>query len=199
MLPPPDIEDCGQPVAGRARGAQVHDWSHPAVHTLMDDPAVKARMQEALRLRQAERNRELGMRPSARAAFNMATAEKRAHAFGEILGWEPGDWFPLDDLSPSGNAACSCGCGRGCDSGCPQLRDRDAGLDHVEFYRKGWKPVAIVGQPYVPAFEHAKETGLVAKVEREGGVRILELDPILGWYAHDPAETPTALVVWTRR
>ena len=33
----------------------------------------------------------------------------------------------------------------------------------------------------------------------DSNVRFDPLDPVLGWYAHDPAETPTALVIWMRR
>jgi hypothetical protein len=199
MLPPLDLESHTKPVAEPMRDARVHDWSRQAVHPLLDDPAIKARLQAAVRLRQAERERR--MRPSARRAFNMTRVEQRARAFGEIFNWtlDPGFGFSIHALSPPGEAACSCGCGRGCDSGWPHLRDRDAGLDHLEFYRKGRKPVAIVGQPYARAFKHAKETGVVAEVERERGVRILELDPVLGWYPLNPVKTPTALVVWTRR
>ena len=71
--------------------------------------------------------------------------------------------------------------------------------NHLEFYREGRRPVAIVGQPYAPAFECGKREGSVAEVERERGIRIVELDPVFGWYCADPEELPTALVVWTRR
>jgi hypothetical protein len=45
-----------------------------------------------------------------------------------------------------------------------------------------------LSKPYSePVFKHAKRQGVVAKVERErGGVRIVELDPALGWYSLDP-------------
>jgi hypothetical protein len=79
------------------------------------------------------------------------------------------------------------------------MRDRDAGLDHIEFYRQGRRAEAIVGQPYAAAFERAKQEGVVAEVERERGIRIVELDPLLGWYSADPAGLSTSLVAWTRR
>jgi hypothetical protein len=44
-----------------------------------------------------------------------------------------------------------------------------------------------------------KREGVVAEVERERGIRILELDPVFGWYSNDPVDLPTALVVWTWR
>ena len=59
--------------------------------------------------------------------------------------------------------------------------------------------MAIVGQPYAAAFEYGKEEGAVAQVERERSIRIVEFDPVLGWYSADSEELPTALVVWTRR
>jgi hypothetical protein len=46
--------------------------------------------------------------------------------------------------------------------------------------------MAIVGQPYAAAFEYGKEEGAVAQVERERGIRIVELDPLLGWCSDDP-------------
>jgi hypothetical protein len=55
-------------------------------------------------------------------------------------------------------------------------------------------------KPYSePVFKHAKRQGVVAKVERERGVRIVELDPALGWYSLDPASLPIALVAGMRR
>jgi hypothetical protein len=69
----------------------------------------------------------------------------------------------------------------------------------TEYYREGRRPVAIVGQPYAPAFECGKREGSVAEVERERGIRIVEFDPVLGWYSADSEELPTTLVVWTRR
>ena len=59
--------------------------------------------------------------------------------------------------------------------------------------------MAIIGQPYAPAFECGKREGSVAKVERERGIRIVEFDPVLSWHSADPEGLPTALVVWTRR
>jgi hypothetical protein len=58
--------------------------------------------------------------------------------------------------------------------------------------------VAIVSQPYRPAFEYAKREGLVAEVERVRGIRVVELNPVLGWYSLDPVDLPTSLAVWMR-
>jgi hypothetical protein len=162
----------------------VHDWSQPS---------VKNRMAEAVRLRRAERELERCMLPKARAAFNHAKQDERAGALGEIFGWKISDaGFSVDALSPRSAAA------YGCNGGSQALRDRDAGLDHIEYYRQGRRPVAIVGQPYAAAFECGKQEGVVAEVERERGIRIIELDPLLGWYSDDPEALPTALVAWLR-
>lgn len=56
--------------------------------------------------------------------------------------------------------------------------------------------MAIVGRPYASAFGCE---GSVAEVKRERGIRIVEFDPVLGWYNNDPMDLPTAPVVWTRR
>jgi hypothetical protein len=91
------------------------------------------------------------MLPEARAAFNLAKREERARAFGANFGWKISvAGFPLDALSPPGAAA------RGRSGGGQAIRDRDAGLEHYEYYREGRRSVAIVGQPYAPAFEHRK-------------------------------------------
>ena len=77
--------------------------------------------------------------------------------------------------------------------------DHRAGFDHQTWYHENGRPVAIVSQPYRPAFEDAKREGLVAEVERVRGIRVVELDPVLGWYRLDPVNLPTSLVVWMRR
>jgi hypothetical protein len=195
MIRDHDLDTRGLPVKNDRR--VIHDWSLPSAHPLIDDPAVQARLEKAIALRQAERERELRMRPAARKAFNKAMEDQRAIAFNQIFDLKPGAWFPFQALSPSGRRACRCGCGRGCDSS-PTLRDRDAGLDHYDYYRRRGRPMAIVAQPYRAAFEYGKREGAVAEVERERGIRILELNPLLGWYSNDPVDLPTALVVWTR-
>ena len=43
--------------------------------------------------------------------------------------------------------------------------------------------MAIVGRPYASAFGCE---GSVAEVKRERGIRIVEFDPVLGWYNNDP-------------
>ena len=132
--------------------------------------------------------------PEARAAFNRAKREERARAFGALFDWKISvAGFPIDALSPRDAAA------RGRSCGGQAIRDRDAGLDHTEYYREGRRPAAIVGQPYAPAIECGKREGVVAQVERERGIRILELDPVFGWYNNGPVDLPTALVVWTWR
>jgi hypothetical protein len=151
-------------------------------------------MAEAVRLRHAERELERAAPREARVAFNRAQREARARALGKIFGWKISDaGFRLDAFSPPGAAA------RGRSCGAQAIRDRDAGLDHIEYYRQGRRPVAIVGQPYAAAFEYGKREGVVGEVERERGIRIVELDPVLGWYSPDPMDLPTSLVVWTRR
>ena len=130
-------------------------------------------MAEAVRLRQAERERERDMLPEARAAFNRAKRKERARAIGALFDWKISvAGFPIDALSPRDAAAP----GRSC--GGQAIRDRDAGLDHTEYYREGRGPVAIVGQLCAPAIECGKREGVVAQVERERGIRILELDPV---------------------
>jgi hypothetical protein len=177
--------DKGQRRPARRDPKTVHDWSQPS---------VKTRMAEAVRLRRAERELERCMLPKARAAFNQAKRDERAGALGKIFGWKISDaGFSVDALSPRSAAA------YGCNGGPQAIRDRNAGFDHLEYYREGRRPVAIVGQPYAPAFEYWKRKGVVAQVERERSIRIVELDPLLGWYSPDPEDLPTALVVWTRR
>ena len=179
----PDLEGPRRPAKPDAR--PVHDWSRPSVRT---------RLEAAVRLRRAERELERDMLPETRAAYNRAKREERARAFGAIFDWKISvAGFSLDALSPRGAAA------RRRSGGAQAIRDRDAGLDHLEYYREGRRPVAIVGQPYAPAFECGKREGVVAEVERERGIRIVELDPMLGRYSDDPEALPTALVVWTRR
>jgi hypothetical protein len=174
--------DEGQRHPSRPDARTLHDWSHST---------VKTRMAEAVRLRRAERELERCMLPEARAAFNLAKQDERAGALGKIFGWKISDaGFSVDALSPRGAAA------YGRNGGAQAIRDRDAGFDHLEYYREGRRPVAIVGQPYAPAFEYGKREGAVAEVERERGIRIVELDPALGWYSDDPESLPTALVVW---
>ena len=177
----PDLEDGVPPARPDAR---PRDWSRPS---------IKMRMAEAVRLRQAEREIERDMPREARTAFNQAKREERARAFGDIFNWKiSAAGFRIDALSPSDAAA------RGSSCGAQATRERDAGLDHLEYYRVGRRPVAIVGQPYAPAFECGKREGVVAQVERERGIRIVELDPVLGWYSDDPEAMPTALVIWRR-
>lgn len=178
----PDLKGRRDPAKSNAPTA--HDWSQPS---------VKTRMAGAVRLRRAERQLERCMLPEARAAFNLAKQEERARALGEIFDWKiSAAGFSVDALSPRDAAA------RGCGGGPQAIRDRDAGFDHLEYYREGRRPVAIVGQPYAPAFECGKREGVVAEVERERGIRIVELDPMLGWYSDDPDGLPTALVAWLR-
>jgi hypothetical protein len=55
---------------------------------LPHDPIVHARLQEAVRLRQAEREFERDMLPEARAAFNRAKRKERARAFGALFDWK---------------------------------------------------------------------------------------------------------------
>jgi hypothetical protein len=55
---------------------------------LPHDPIVHARLQEAVRLRQAEREFERDMLPEARAAFNRAKRKERARAFGALFYWK---------------------------------------------------------------------------------------------------------------
>jgi hypothetical protein len=40
--------------------------------------------------------------------------------------------------------------------------------------------------------------GVVAQAKPERSIRIVELDPTLGWYSADPEALPTALVIWAR-
>ena len=130
------------------------------------------------------------MLPEARAAFNRAKRKERAHASAHSsTGRSASPGFPTP-TRPAPRL-------RGRSRGGQAIRDRDAGLDHLEFYREGRRPVAIVGQPYAPAFECGKREGSVAEVERERGIRIVEFDPVLGWYSADPEVLPTTLV-WTR-
>jgi hypothetical protein len=186
--------DEGQRRPARPSARTVHDWSHPAVRPLLDETIIKTRLKEAVRLRRVEREIERLMLPEARVAFNREKQEERARAFGDIFGWKISvAGFRLDVLSPLNAPA------RGCNGGDQAILDREAGLDHLEYYREGRRAVAIVGQPYAPAFECGKAEGSVAEVERKRGIRILELDPMLGWYSDDPEDLPTALVVWTRR
>ena len=96
MLPPRNLEDYGQPVAKRARGAQVHDWSHPVVYPLLDDPAVKARMKKALVVRQVESLNEACMDARERKDFNRSKTKEREWTFGAIFSWRPCEnGFPL--------------------------------------------------------------------------------------------------------
>lgn len=192
----PDLETRRRPVKPDAK--ITHDWSLPSSHPILDDPIVRARMAKAISQRQLEREQELKMRPARREKHNRAMAEQRAIDLGAIFDWrlDDGPGFDLNDLTPPSEADCSCGCGRGCDSdrGYNQ-RFRDAGLDHLEYYRRQDGQPVIVSQPYRPPFEEAKASGLVDEVERERGIRIVEINPLLSW--HCPYET--ALVLWLPR
>ena len=120
----------------------------------------------------------------------MALFKRARRAFGALFDWKISvAEFPIDALSPPGAAA------RGRSCGAQAIRDRDAGLDHTEYYREGRGPVAIVGQLCAPAIECGKREGVVAQVERERGIRILQLDPVFDWYSNDPVDLLTALVV----
>jgi hypothetical protein len=181
----PDLEDPLRPARPNARSG--HNWSKPS---------VKTRLEAAVRLRQVEGELERDMPPEARAAFNRVKRKERARAFGAIFDWKIDvAGFHIDALSPRGAAA------RGLSCGGQAIRDRDAGLDHLEYYREGRRPVAIVGQPYAPAFECGKREGAVAEVERQRGIRIVELNPVLGWHSNDPADRclDATLDEWRRR
>ena len=183
----PDLEAGASPARPDARPA--YDWSRP--------PAVGTRLSKAIALRDAERDMKLS--PARRKALNRRREEKRAIALGQIFDWRfnADDWFPVTALA----AGEPCDRGGDCCGMSPRatMRDRDAGLDHIEYYRRqDGSPAAIVGQPHRGAWEWAKETGLIEEVAAERKVRIIEIDPLLGWYSSDPEATPTALVAWLR-
>ena len=182
--------DKGQRRPARPDARISHDWSQP--------PAVGTRLEKAIALRDAERERDMKLSPARRKALNQRREEKRAIALGQIFDWRlADDWFPVTALA----AGEPCDGGDDCCGMSRQVtdRDRDAGLDHIEYYRRqDGSPAAIVGQPHRGAWEWARETGLIEEVAAERKVRIVEIDPRLGWYAHDPEATPTALVAWLR-
>ena len=62
--------------SARPRARTVHDWSRSSVET---------RLEEAVRLRQAERELERDVLPEVRAAFNRAKRKERARAFGALF------------------------------------------------------------------------------------------------------------------
>ena len=191
----PDLENPRRPA--RRKPTTFQNWSRPAAgYPPQDDPVIEARLQAAIRLRQIERKRELGMTRTELIAFTIERRDSRTRAFGAIFDWKPGAWFPVHALSPPGKRARACPecCGVGLCT--PTWREHLAGIDHYEYYRADRRPVAIVSQPHREAFEHAKKTGRVAEVERERGVRAVEFDPWLGWYAADTEKNPTALVAW---
>jgi hypothetical protein len=182
----PDLD--GPRISGRSDERIVHDWS---IHPFIDDPAVKARMRKAIRYRARQALVEARMDAREREAFNRALIEEPERALGAIFGWTPGDDFRFGLLSPDDYDCAG-------DSGWSG-REHLAGFDHLAWYYEDNRPVAIVSQPYLPAFEWAKQKGLVAEVERVRGVRVVELDATLGFYSLDPVANPTALVLWMRR
>ena len=178
--------------SGRSFDAQ--DFQNWSLRPVVDDPAVGARMRKAIRLRAREALVEAAMSVRERDAHNLAKMEERENAFGAIFGWTPDDdGFSLGQLSPADYELDTGYCDGGTGA------DQRAGFDHQTWYREDGRPVAIVSQPYRPAFEDAKREGLVAEVERVREIRIVELDPALGWYSPDPVNLPTSLVVWMRR
>jgi hypothetical protein len=181
----PDID--GRHPGGSSDEHAFHDWS---IRPVIDDPTVAARMRKAIRLRAREALTEAVMSVRDRKAHNLAKVEEREHALGAVFGWTPGVDFSFGLLSPDDHD-------RAGDSGWT-ANDHLAGFDHLTWYYENGRPVAIVSQPYRPAFEDAKQEGLVAEVERVRGIRVVELDPVLGWHSLDPLDLPISLVVWMR-
>jgi hypothetical protein len=176
------------------RSFEEHDFHNWSLRPVVDDPAVGARMRKAIRLRAREALVEAAMSVRERDAYNLAKIEERENALGAVFGWTPDDdGFSLGQLSPADFRLDTGYCGGW------TLADHNAGFDHQTWYCENGRPVAIVSQPYRPAFEQAKREGLVAEVERVRGIRVVELDPVLGWYSPDPVNLPTSLAVWMRR
>ena len=176
------------------RSFDEHDFQNWSLRPVVDDPAAGARMRKAIRLRAGEALVEAAMSVREREAHNLAKIEERENAFGAIFGWTlVDDGFSLGQLSPADYELDTGYCGGWTSA------DQRAGFDHQTWCCENGRPVAIVAQPYRPAFEDAKREGLVAEVERVRGIRIVELDPALGWYSPDPVNLPTSLVVWMRR
>jgi hypothetical protein len=142
------------------------------------------------RLRQAERELERDMPREARAAFNRAKRKERARAFGALFDWK----ISVAEFPIAPRRGCR---GRRC--GRQAIRDRDAGLDHTEYYRVGRRPVAIVGRPYAPPSSAGSGTALSPRSSASVESVSSELDPVLGWYSNDPVDLPTARVVWMLR
>jgi hypothetical protein len=161
----PDLEGPRHPVGPDAH--IFHDWSQP--------PAVGTRLKKAIALRDAERERDIKLSPARRKALNRRREEKRAIALGQVFDWRfnADDWFPVTALAAG--ESCDSGGGDCCGmSRRATMRDRDAGLDHIEYYRRqDGAPAAIVGQPHRGAWEWAKETGPIEEVAAECGVASL--------------------------
>jgi hypothetical protein len=170
------------------RSSDEHDLQNWSIRPVIDDPAVEARMRKAIRLRARETLVEAVMSVRERKAHNRAKTEERENALGAVFGWTPGDDFSFGWLSPA-DYECAGKTGW-------TVKDHLAGFDHLTWYHEDGRPAAIVSQPYRPAFEYAKREGLVAEVERVRGIRVVELNPVLGWYSLDPVDLPTSLAVW---
>ena len=145
------------PDIDRSRPGQLpdsHDFQSWSLRPVVDDPAAGARMRKAIRLRARQALVEAAMSVREREAHNLAKIEERENGFGAVFGWTPGVAFSFSRLSPADyEIAYDGGCGTG--------NDHNAGLDHLTWYRENGRPedgrpVAIVSQPYRPAFEDAK-------------------------------------------
>ena len=116
-----------------------------------------------------------------RKAHNRAKIEERENALGAVFGWTPGDDFSFGRLSPA-DYECAGKTGW-------TVKDHLAGFDHLTWYHEDGRPATIVSQPIIRP-SSTRSGGLVAEVERVRGIRVVELNPVLGWYS---------LVRWTFR